>query len=453
MRLNVDGNFYTEKLLRVDGGFAEAGSGVVAEPVGNSTGMLAKAAVATDTLLITKAGYQNAKVPLGSTRSNVQVVLYPVCTIPSMPAVSALPVNAKMPDPFQSMGGSRISSRAEWDCRRAEISQQLQTYELGTKPPRPASVTATTKDTTLTITVVEGGKTMSFTVTFKKPTTGTAPFPVLIGYGSSSLSDVVSLGVATLNFNNDEMAKNTGGSTTADRGKGKFYDFYGTTHSASAMMAWAWAVSRIIDALEMTPETGLDPSRVAVTGCSRNGKGAIVAGAFDERIALTIPQESGSGGAGNWRVSDYMLNTLKQSTQDLKEIVGEEPWFSTALNAFSGKVGQLPFDHHMLMGMVAPRGLLVIENDILWLGPMSSFSSAVAGKRIFDALGAPAAITYSEVGKHNHCSFPVSQKHWVDSYVSKYLLGGAGEAAKIENDQSLTFDEARWVDWTTPTLQ
>ena len=60
-------------------------------------------------------------------------------------------------------------------------------------------------------------------------------------------------------------------------------------------------LSRIIDALEATPAVKIDPKRVAVTGCSRNGKGAFVAGAFEPRIALTIPQESGSGGAACWR--------------------------------------------------------------------------------------------------------------------------------------------------------
>jgi len=55
-------------------------------------------------------------------------------------------------------------------------------------------------------------------------------------------------------------------------------------------MAWAWGVSRIIDALEVTPAARINPTKVGVTGCSRNGKGALVAGAFDTRIALTIPQ-------------------------------------------------------------------------------------------------------------------------------------------------------------------
>ena len=109
------------------------------------------------------------------------------------------------------------------------------------------------------------------------------------------------MGVATISFPNDTVAQQMNGSS---RGKGVFYDLYGSDHTAGAMIAWAWGVSRLIDALEQTPAAQIDPTRLGVTGCSRNGKGALIVGAFDDRIALTIPQESGSGGAASWRVSD-----------------------------------------------------------------------------------------------------------------------------------------------------
>ncbi len=92
------------------------------------------------------------------------------------------------------------------------------------------------------------------------------------------------------------------------------------------MTAWAWGVSRVIDVLENTPTLKLDLTKLAVTGCSRNGKGALVVGAFEPRIALTIPQESGSGGAGCWRISDAML-AAGTTTQTASEIVGENVWF------------------------------------------------------------------------------------------------------------------------------
>ena len=61
-------------------------------------------------------------------------------------------------------------------------------------------------------------------------------------------------------------------------------------HPAGALTAWAWGVSRLIDVIETSGSSILNVSAVAVSGCSRNGKGALFAGALDERIALTIPQ-------------------------------------------------------------------------------------------------------------------------------------------------------------------
>jgi len=105
------------------------------------------------------------------------------------------------------------------------------------------------------------------------------------------------------------------------------------------MMAWAWGTnltSRIIDVLESSPELKINTSNIAMTGCSRNGKGAMVAVAFDERIVLTIPQKSSSGGDACWRTSRTMLgdrNLLTVAlTQTATEIIQENVWFSLSFD-------------------------------------------------------------------------------------------------------------------------
>lgn len=118
------------------------------------------------------------------------------------------------------------------------------------------------------------------------------------------------------------MAQQNDGSS---RGVGLFYNLYGSGHSASAMTAWVWGVSRIIDVLS-TPGVGINLSAIGVTGCSRDGKGALMAGAFETRIALTIPQESGSGGDACWRLSHFEKTSGSQ-VQDAVEIVTENVWF------------------------------------------------------------------------------------------------------------------------------
>jgi len=82
---------------------------------------------------------------------------------------------------------------------------------------------------------------------------------------------------------------------------------------------------------------------------------ALFAGAFDERIALTLAQESGGGGAAAWRVSETLGNV---------ETLGNtsSAWFTEDMFRFSNAVPKLPYDHHELMAMVAPRALLVLGN-------------------------------------------------------------------------------------------
>ena len=369
---------------------------------------------------------------------------------PTLPANLSLVSNAKLPNPFKfAADGSAVTTKDQWTCRQAEISQLFQRYELGTLPGKPASVTGSYSGNTLTINVSDSGKSISFTVSVALPSTGTAPFPAIIAIGGMSIPTPA--GVAVLTFNNDDMAAQT---DTTSRGKGKFYTIYGASHSASAMTAWAWGVSRIIDVLENTPALKLDLTKLAVTGCSRNGKGALVVGAFEPRIALTIPQESGSGGAGCWRVSDAML-AAGTSTQTASEIVGENVWFSTNFANYVNAVPTLPFDHHMLAALVAPRALLIIDNTgIDWLGPESVFGCMKTANKIWQALGIPDHMGVSQVGNHAHCAFPSSEQPDLDAFINKFLKGQNTNTSFVKTDgaNQLGFVDANWIDWTVPTL-
>jgi len=375
------------------------------------------------------------------------------CTAPPTPPFSSLPTDPFLPDPFTFFDGTPVRTQAQWTCRRAEIASLAQQFEYGDKPATPASATtATFSGNTLAVTVTANGRTISFNASITYPSTGSAPFPAVIGVGGSSLNNsaLAGLGVAVINFPNNEIAQQNNQSS---RGVGKFYDMFGSGHSAGAMMAWAWGVSRLIDALEKTPAARIDTARLGATGCSRNGKGALVVGAFDDRIKLTIPQESGSGGSGTWRVSDWMLSQGQQ-TQTLSEIVNENVWFRSNFNQFSSAATKLPFDHHSLVGLVAPRAILIIDNDILWLGPQSSWSGANAAHTIWQALGVPDRMGYSLTTGHTHCAFPASQQTEVNAYVQKFLVGGGtGNTNIMRNDPGVNFDQAMWVDWMVPVLQ
>jgi hypothetical protein len=381
------------------------------------------------------------------------------CTIPAMPAFSALTSNSKLPDPFKMMSGTRITTKSAWPCRRAEIAAALQNYETGKKNPKaPGTVTGSLSGNNLTINVL--GK--SFTVTIEPPTSGTAPYPAIVYLDSFSLPGNWN-GVAKIKLDTNSMGNQTG-----SRGQGFFFTTTGSNDGAGALIAWAWGVSRIIDALAATPAAKIDATKIAVTGCSRNGKGALMIGAFDERIALTIPQESGSGGMAAWRVSyaedtSYGGTSSSHKVQTLDSAYYEQPWFSTNLLQFGSttNVNKLPFDHHELAGMVAPRGLLVLENtDYQWLGVNSVANDATAAQMIFQALGVTDNMGFANSG-HTHCVPNSAEGPYVDAFVQKFLFAKTSTATKVWNVARAGFsgggglqtvDMAKWVDWTVPTL-
>jgi (4-O-methyl)-D-glucuronate---lignin esterase len=402
------------------------------------------------------------------------------CPLPLLLDYAALPSVDALPDPFTKLDGTRIEAKREWACRRAEIAALVQQYSLGPKPPRPSRVSAVLArqqpatashpqpkasspvlGDTLTVSVSEAGKTIDFDVRISYPASGRAPYPALIGIGSSKLDNaaIAALGVAVIDFPNGDVAEQQSGSS---RGQGKFYTLYGAEHPAGALIAWAWGVSRLIDALEQTPGANIDAQRLGVTGCSRNGKGALVVGAFDERIALTIAQESGAGGSSTWRVADANRAAWVASgspaggeVQTLRQIVNENVWFTESFRQFSESSHKLPFDQHLVMAMVAPRALLVVDNtDMVWLDKISSHTGAVAAHTVWQALGIPERMGASQVGGHAHCSNVPVQTGEVLRFVRKFLLGDASVDTSnvLYTDGGFEVDRARWQPWAVPAL-
>jgi hypothetical protein len=62
-----------------------------------------------------------------------------------------------------------------------------------------------------------------------------------------------------------------------------------------------------------------------------------------------------------WRLSNYEQNS-GDVVQQATEIVQENVWFSTNFNNYVNNLSVLPYDHHELIAMVAPRGLIGYEN-------------------------------------------------------------------------------------------
>ncbi|KAG7122169.1 4-O-methyl-glucuronoyl methylesterase 1 like protein [Verticillium longisporum] len=95
-------------------------------------------------------------------------------TCPALPSGLG-PANANLPNPFVFQNGAAITTKADWACRQREISAQIQTYELGTLPGKPQSVTGSYSGNRLTINVSDQGRSISFAVTINKPSGTNVP--------------------------------------------------------------------------------------------------------------------------------------------------------------------------------------------------------------------------------------------------------------------------------------
>jgi hypothetical protein len=160
-----------------------------------------------------------------------------------------------------------------------------------------------------------------------------------------------------------------------------------------ALRAWAWAVSCLIDYFEANPDSGVDASKVCITGVSRYGKAALVTTALETRIAAGFVASSGAGGA---KLHRHIFGELLENVASR----GEYHWMAgnylkyAAEEATFGKktVADLPVDQHQLIAMCAPRPCfisygIIEKGDPNWVDARGSFMAAVLAGPAYRLLG------------------------------------------------------------------
>jgi hypothetical protein len=377
------------------------------------------------------------------------------CVVPVLPAIADLPVIAKLPDPFTKIEGGQITKKEDWRCRRQEILRQAENYIYGFKPSKPEVVTGTVTNDKITVNVTHNGKSTTFSASIKLPSAGAAPYPALVGFGNFGLAVdsaiVDSEGIAIISYDPYAVGAESGGSRSVK--KGAFYDIYGSDSKTGLLAAWSWGVSRIIDVIEQANADGsliLDSTYTGVTGCSRFGKGAFTVGVMDQRIALTMPLESGTGGVPAWRLLSG------EGAQSASSAYGETYWLGDEFSPFTSSVTKLPVDTHEMIALVAPRGLFIMDNPhIANLGPKAAHTAALAGQEVYKALGAESNITYhSNVASGSHCAIRAEFADPLRQNLRKFMRGQSGiTTGGISASANAQGNLEQWRDWTTPTLQ
>ena len=354
---------------------------------------------------------------------------------PLFPSFDRLPGILILPDPFRFFGGHVDLSFASWSRRHAEVKASIEDYEVGPKPD-PADVDITARVAhgnpgydTLYVVVTRKSNQQSLTLSSRVYLpVGSGPFPAVIGMNSSS--GVGSLPVDIFTSRNIVRVYYRANDVTRYGNKQptdpyfRLYPELGATGEVGQYSAWAWGVSRLIDGIAIAAQRGdlpVDLHHVAVSGCSYAGKMALFAGALDERVALTVAQESGGGGFPAWRVS----HAIEPHGSVEKIDNTNYSWFRDAMRAFSlDNVYKLPHDHHQLMAMVAPRALLATGNtNYVWLSNRAAYVSGLAVRATYEQLGIGDRFGYFIDGGHMHCAIPATQRPVVEAFVDRFLLG------------------------------
>jgi hypothetical protein len=309
------------------------------------------------------------------------------------PGVSQLPVLKELPDPFVFRDGNRVATRDDWNRRRAEIISMLAYYEYGHMPPAPDKVQAQVvsdeavfEDAARELRVVLNlgpGGTLKVNVGVYIPQGKPGPFPVIFAIEPVWMDHLrpvarkmVERGYIFAGFRREDLDEDN-----ADRSDGVHPLYPG--YDWATLAVWAWGCMRVVDYLDTLD--AVDKAHIALTGHSRAGKVALLAGALDERIALVAPHGSGAGGAGSYRIAPKGCETLELITQPERF----QYWFIPRLRDFAGHEDQLPFDQHFLRALVAPRALVSMDGlDDAWANPLGTQEMWSAAQPVFDFLGA-----------------------------------------------------------------
>ncbi|MEI7684681.1 MAG: acetylxylan esterase [Planctomycetota bacterium] len=349
-----------------------------------------------------------------------------------LPAPDQLPAHQELPDPLVALDGSKIATKEDWLAkRRPELKNLFQHYMYGTIPGKPANLAfkvervdphalggkATLKEITISFGPPETPKMHLLLVI---PNKRSGPAPVFVGLnfeGNHTLLNdpKIRLPLGWVDGNRKGVVKNRATEESRgisvdrwsleqniDAGYAVATVYYGdivsdrtdvregvqnhiktgapADHDWGAIAAWAWGLQRIVDYL--VTDGDIDATRIIAFGHSRLGKTALLAAAFDERIAAAIPSQAGCGGTAPSRTTNPKAETVKVITKRFPH------WFTPTFSKFRDSVDTIPFDQHALIALVAPRPVLLsnaLEDQ--WADPDGQFRLLIAADPVYKLLG------------------------------------------------------------------
>ncbi len=327
------------------------------------------------------------------------VLLISVVSLAAPLPPSLLSADDPIPDPLVMKDGTRVTTPAQWEARRAEMLKDILAIQFGHMPTETPEVKVVkvrerrmsrlnnTKARRATITTGPNQE-VKITVNMMLPKEGKGPFPVIVkvGGGHPDIDGVTKRGWAIATFDTGQLDPGSEGGDIIGPAQAAYPDL-----DWGSLATWAWGASRVLDFLETQDD--IDTTRTIVTGHSRTGKAALLAGVTDDRFKLVVPNGSGCGGAATYRNYIAGGETLELLTREERWLF----WMHKDIRRFVGKESELPFDQHFMRALVAPR--VVLSNDGYdddWANNFGTQVCHMGAQPVFDFLGIP---------KHNLAKF------------------------------------------------
>jgi hypothetical protein len=377
--------------------------------------------------------------------------------------VENLPLQIGLPDPFLMPDGKRVETLQDWRKQREYIKAMLAHYLYGNMPPRPKKIEIKQVgsdsiykgkgvEERYTLTIRRKGLSVTCRFLIVRPSLKKC-YPTIIKNDRVSFdaspehsdlsqsfdpgSEAVKRGYLLCRFHRTDLACDD----QKEGRKAGVYPLY-PEYDWGALAVWGWGHGLVLDALDQLSVA--DMSKVVVTGHSRGGKAALCAGIYDDRIAITAPNSSGTGGTGSLRYFEQ-----GQKPQTIKHHIGRnEHWFHPRYFQLADNEDRLPFDAHLAKAVIAPRALVNCHaRQDYWANPYGTELTHRAAEVVFEWLDAGDRIgLHWRDGKHAQ-----NQEDWAALLdFSDRIFFGKKTDRRFDNwnypDAELPFD------WNAPNV-
>ena len=353
-----------------------------------------------------------------------------------------------LPDPLTLDNGMKVTTaKVWWQQRRQEIIERFDDNIFGRVPPNTPKVNWEIKSTAREqiggVTVltkqlighVDNSScpliTVDIQLTLSVPADAAGPVPIMMEFGLSPEA----LAAIKKRFTEEQWAAFEGTGPTwqqqvlakgwgyavliptsiqADTGAGLTEGIIGLVNKGQprqlydwgALRAWAWGASRALDYFETDPR--VDAKQVGIEGLSRYGKAALLAMAYEQRLAIAFVGSSGAGGA------KILRRNFGEQVENIAS-TSEYHWMAGYFLKYAGPLtaNDLPVDAHELIALCAPRPVFIssgsFEVEGGWVDAKGMFLGAAYAGPVYKLLGK------KDLGTSE---FPPVASAWIDGDVA-----------------------------------